>query len=321
MEYTNLGRTGLKVSRICLGTMTFGWSATESTSAAIMEHAFENGINFLDTADIYSRWIEGNKGGESEIIIGNWMKHKSRRDLVIATKGRGRMWPGPNGEGLSRAHLMQALEDSLRRLQTDYIDVYQVHHPDYETPLDETLRALDDMVRSGKVRYVGCSNYPAWLLMKSLWISDVQQIVRFDCLQPHHSLLHRAEYERELQAVCADQGIGVIPYSPLAAGFLTGKYSRDSREVDTTRASSGLIQQLTQSDHAYRVLDAVREIALTHQRPLSQIALAWQLANPTITAPIIGARTVAQLDEVLGAEAIRLSQEEIRRLNEVSEGF
>jgi aryl-alcohol dehydrogenase-like predicted oxidoreductase len=301
--------------------MTFGWSATESTSASIMELSFENGINFFDTADIYSRWIEGNKGGESEVIIGNWMKHKARRDLVIATKGRGRMWPGPNGEGLSRAHLMQALEDSLRRLQTDYIDLYQVHYPDAETPLEETLRALEDMVRSGKVRYIGCSNYPAWLLMKSLWVSDAQHIVRFECLQPHHSLLHRAEYERELQAVCLDQNIAVIPYSPLAAGFLTGKYSRESREVDTTRASSGLIQQLTNSDQAYRVLDVVREIATAHNRPLAQVALAWQLANPSITAPIIGARSVEQLQEVLGADDLRLSDDDIRRLNEVSEGF
>lgn len=321
MQHTNLGNTGLKVSHICLGTMTFGWSATESTSASIMELSFENGINFFDTADIYSRWIEGNKGGESEVIIGNWMKHKARRDLVIATKGRGRMWPGPNGEGLSRAHLMQALEDSLRRLQTDYIDLYQVHYPDAETPLEETLRALEDMVRSGKVRYIGCSNYPAWLLMKSLWVSDAQHIVRFECLQPHHSLLHRAEYERELQAVCLDQNIAVIPYSPLAAGFLTGKYSRESREVDTTRASSGLIQQLTNSDQAYRVLDVVREIATAHNRPLAQVALAWQLANPSITAPIIGARSVEQLQEVLGADDLRLSDDDIRRLNEVSEGF
>ena len=226
MQYRRMGRTGLKVSALCLGTMTFGWSADEAASFAIMDAAVDAGINFFDTADIYSYWIAGNRGGESETIIGNWLKNRDRRQLVIATKVRGPMWEGVNGQGLSRAHIVQAVEDSLRRLQTDYIDLYQVHYPDDETPLDETLAALDDLVRSGKVRYLGASNYPAWLLMKALWTSDAHAWARFDCIQPHHSLLHRQEFERELQAACVDQGIGVIPYSPLAAGFLTGKYRR-----------------------------------------------------------------------------------------------
>ncbi len=321
METIRLGRTGLRVSRLCLGTMTFGWSADEATSFAIMDQAYEAGITFFDTADIYSRWIEGNHGGESETIIGRWMKDKPRRELVIATKGRGRMWQGPNGEGLSRAHLVQAVEDSLRRLQTDIIDLYQVHWPDEETPLEETLRALDDLVRSGKIRYIGASNYPAWLLMKSLWVSDVQRLVRFDCLQPHYSLLHRDEFERELMATCADQGIGVIPYSPLAAGFLTGKYTRVQRSVDTTRASGGLIQKLVNDERAYAALDGVKAIAAEHGVPMAQIALAWMLAKPVITAPIIGARTVAQLEEALGAEAVQLSADEQRQLDEVCKGF
>ncbi|MDW8171043.1 MAG: aldo/keto reductase [Anaerolineae bacterium] len=190
MKYVRMGRTGLKVSRLCLGTMTFGWSADQAESFAIMDEAFASGINFFDTADIYSFWIEGNHGGESETIIGQWLKNKPRHELVIASKCRGRMWPGPNGEGLSRAHIIQACEDSLRRLQTEYIDLYQVHYPDEETPLEETLRALDDLVRAGKVRYVGCSNYPAWLLMKALWISDSLGVTRFDCLQPHYSLFN-----------------------------------------------------------------------------------------------------------------------------------
>lgn len=321
MDSVKLGRTGLKVSRLCLGTMTFGWSADESTSFQIMDAAFDAGMTFFDTADIYSRWIEGNQGGESETIIGKWMKHKPRRELVIATKARGRMWPGANGEGLSRAHLIQAVEDSLTRLQTDYIDLYQVHYPDEETPLDETLAALDSLVQSGKVRYIGCSNYPAWLLMKSLWISDVKRLTRFDCLQPHYSLLHRSEFEQELMAACRDQQIAVIPYSPLAAGFLTGKYSRESREVDTTRQNSGLIRQLTADERAYTVLDEVTHIAATHNVPVAHVALAWMLANPVITSPIIGARSLGQLQEVLGAPDLKLSGDEIKRLNDVSQGF
>ncbi|MEZ4670525.1 MAG: aldo/keto reductase [Anaerolineae bacterium] len=321
MEFTRLGRTGLRVSRLCLGTMTFGWSADEQTAFAIMDAALEVGINFFDTADIYSNWVGGNAGGESEAIIGKWLKGKPRHEMVIATKGRGRMWPGANGEGLSRAHLMQAVEDSLGRLQTDYIDLYQVHWPDHETPLEETLATLDALVNSGKVRYIGASNYPAWLLMKTFWVSDVTKLVRFDSLQPHYSLLHREEFERDLTAVCQDQEVGVIPYSPLAAGFLTGKYSRRSRTADTTRGGSGLIKQLAQDEHAYEVLDEVGAIAATHNAPTAQVALAWMLANPVITAPIVGARSVKQLNDVAGAVDVKLSSEEVERLNIVSKGF
>lgn len=321
MRYANLGRTGLKVSRLCLGTMTFGWSADETTSFAIMDAAFEAGINFLDTADVYSRWVEGNPGGVSETIIGKWLKGKPRREVVIATKARGRMWPGVNGEGLSRAHLLQAVEDSLRRLQTDYIDLYQCHWPDEETPLEETLSALDTLAQSGKVRYIGASNFPAWRLMKALWVSDVQKLARFDCLQPHYSLLHRDEFELELMAACQDQGIGVIPYSPLAAGFLTGKYSRADHQPDTTRSGSDLIKRLLADERAFAALDEVQRIASAHTVPPAHVALGWMLANPVITSPIIGARTVAQLAEVLGAVEVTLSEDERQRLDVVSKGF
>lgn len=321
MQYARLGRTGLKVSRLCLGTMNFGWSADEKTSFAIMDAAFDAGINFFDTADVYSRWVPGNPGGVSEEMIGRWMQTRKRRDIVLATKVRGIMWPGPNGEGLSRSHIMQAVEDSLRRLQTDHIDLYQTHYPDHDTPLDETLRALDDLVRDGKVRYLGASNYPAWLLMKSLWVSDANGISRFDSLQPHYSLFNRDEYERELMAVCADQEIGVIPYSPLAAGFLTGKYTRDNKEADTTRSGSGVIRRVVNDDRAYDALDAARAIADGHGVPVAHVALAWLLANDTITSPIIGARTVAQLEELLGADELALSAEEIDTLNKATEGY
>lgn len=321
MQYTNLGRTGLKVSRLCLGTMNFGWSADESTSFAIMDAAYDAGITFLDSADIYSRWHAGNSGGESETIIGKWLKTKPRREIIVATKARGRMWAGPNGEGLSRHHIVQAVEDSLRRLNTDYIDLYQTHWPDEETPLEETLAALDSLVQAGKVRYIGCSNHPAWLLMKTLWVSDVNRLVRYDCLQPHYSMLHRAEFERELAAVCRDQNIGVIPYSPLAAGFLTGKYTRENKSPDTTRSGGGLIQRLIDDENAYNALDVIRNIASEHDVPVAQIALAWQLAQDVITSPIIGARTVEQLQELAGATEVILNEGEIERLNDVTVMF
>lgn len=321
MEYTKLGRTGLKVSRLCLGAMTFGWSADEQTSFDIMDAAMDAGINFFDTADIYSRWIDGNQGGESETIIGKWLKSKSRRDVIIATKVRGQMWKNPNGEGLSRSHILQAVEDSLRRLQTDYIDLYQTHWPDDDTPLDETLSALDNLVQSGKVRYIGASNHPAWLLTKTLWVSDVRKLVRYDCLQPHYSLLHRSEYERELAALCADQQIGVIPYSPLAAGFLTGKYSRVNRTPDSTRSSGGLIQRLVNSEDAFKALDTATAIADAHDSSVAHVALAWILAQPTVTSPIIGARTVEQLQQLTGALDLKLSAEEIHLLNEATSMF
>jgi aryl-alcohol dehydrogenase-like predicted oxidoreductase len=322
MRYRRLGRTGLKVSALCLGTMTFGWSADQAASFAIMDAALDAGINFFDTADIYSYWGAGNRGGESETIIGAWLRERNnRRDVVIASKVRGRMWEGANGLGLNRLHIMTAVEDSLRRLQTDYIDLYQVHYPDDETPLDETLEALDRLVRAGKVLYLGASNFPAWLLIKALWISDAGDLARFDSLQPHYSLLHRAEYERELAAACVDQGIGVIPYSPLAAGFLTGKYTRDNRTPDTSRADSGLIKKLTSDENAYRALDAVNRIADAHAVPTAHVALAWMLTRPAITAPIIGARTVEQLQEVVGATELELSPEQIEALDAVSEGY
>ena len=228
MEYRKLGRTGLEVSALCLGTMQFGWTADEGKAAEVMDAFVAAGGNFIDTADVYSRWHPGNPGGVSEEIIGRWLQQRgNRRQVVLATKVRGRMWDGPNGEGLSRAHIIQACEDSLRRLQTDWIDLYQTHWYDAETPIEETLRALDDLVRAGKVRYIGCSNLPAWRLTTALWQSDKLGLARYDALQPHYSLVHRAEFEREMADLCREQQLGVIPYSPLAGGFLTGKYRRD----------------------------------------------------------------------------------------------
>ncbi len=318
MNTRNLGRTGLKVSPICLGTMQFGWSADEATAYSIMDKAVELGCNFFDTADVYSRWVEGNEGGVSEAIIGRWLQQSRlrRQDIVLATKVRGQMGDGPNDQGLSRAHIMTAVEDSLRRLQTDYIDLYQVHWPDQETPLDETLVVLNDLVRAGKVRYLGCSNYPAWLLMKSLWLSDVKDLTRFDSLQPHYSYVHRAEFERELQAVCADQGLGVIPYSPLAAGFLTGKYRRDTEMPDSARAEG--IQKKYMNEQGFAAVNKLEEIGRAHNATIAQTAVAWILTNPTVTSAIIGANTLDQLADTMKGAEIVLSAEEKEALDEVT---
>lgn len=318
MEYRRLGRTGLKVSTICLGTMQFGWSTDEPTAHAIMSHAVEMGVNFIDTADVYSRWAEGNPGGVAETHIGNWLASGAvRRDqIILATKVRGQMGDGPNDKGLSRGHIMNAVEASLRRLKTDYIDLYQTHSPDEETPLDETLRALDDLVRDGKVRYVGCSNYPAWLLAKALWASDIRNLVRYDSLQPHYSYVHRAEFERELQPLCLDQGIGVIPYSPLAAGFLTGKYRRDSPLPDSKRANSVRARFMT--DKGFTAVDKLEEIGSAHDATIAQTAIAWVLANPAVTSAIIGATSIAQLEDTVKGADVALSADEKAALDEVT---
>lgn len=316
MNYRKLGRTGLKVSELCLGSMQFGWTADEATAFQVMDGFAAAGGNFIDTADVYSRWAPGNPGGVSEQIIGRWLKTRGNRGtIVLATKARGQMWDGPNGEGLSRSHLIRACEDSLRRLDTDTIDLYQTHWFDADTPIDETLRALDDLVRSGKVRYVGASNCPAWRLTKALWTSDKLGLARYDSLQPHYNLAHRAEFERELKPLCEAEGIGVIPYSPLAGGFLTGKYRRNAIPA-STRADG--IQKRYCTDLGFAIVDKLEEIGKARNLTIAQTALAWLLTQPVITAPIIGANTVEQLSDSLAAAGVRLSAEEMAALGKVS---
>lgn len=316
MDYRPLGRTGLKVSVLCLGTMQWGWTADEENAFAVMDAFVEHGGNFIDTADVYSRWVEGNPGGVSEQIIGRWMKaRRNRRQIVLATKVRGRMWEGPNGEGLSRSHILRAVEDSLRRLETDVIDLYQIHADDLNTPMEETLRALDDLVRQGKVLYIGCSNIVAWRLMKALCISERWGLARYDSLQPHYNLVHRREFEAELKPLCESEGLGVIPYSPLAGGFLTGKYRPDAPPPSSARLS-GVKRYF--NDHGWRVLAAVERVATERGATPAQIALAWQLSQPVITAPIIGANSVAQLHELLPAATMRLTAAEMAFLDEAS---
>ena len=318
MEYRNLGRTGLRVSELCLGTMQFGWTADENLSNQILSAAFEAGISFIDTADIYSRWVEGNPGGVAETIIGRWMKNNKipRQQIVIASKVRGWMGSGANDEGLSRAHILQAVDASLRRLDTDYIDLYQTHWYDENTPVEETLATLTDLVRQGKVRYIGCSNHPAWRLTEAIWTSINSHMERYISYQPHYSLVHRAEFERELADVCRRYGLGVIPYSPLAGGFLTGKYRRD-QNPESARAE-GVRRYFAERN--YELLDVIENIANQQgNRSISQIALAWLLSDPLITSPIIGPRSLEQLDDNLGAAGLRLTQEEKKTLDQASE--
>ncbi len=317
MEYRKLGRTGLKVSPLCMGTMQFGWSVGEADTHAILSATIDAGVNFIDTADIYSKWVDGNDGGVSETYIGNWLKKNScqRDQVVLATKVRGELGKGPNDQGLSRVHIMNAVEASLRRLQTDHIDLYQAHWTDDDTSIEETLRAFDDLVKQGKVRYVGASNYAAWELMQSLWVSDKNNLVRYDSLQPHYSLIHRDEFERELRAVCETYGIAVIPYSPLAGGFLTGKY-RKNMPLPESKRSEGRKRAMT--DENFALIDEMEVIALRHKATISQVALSWMLADPVVTSPIIGATSIQQLNENLGALNVKLSEDEMALLNKMT---
>jgi aryl-alcohol dehydrogenase-like predicted oxidoreductase len=315
MEIRRLGNSGLKVTRICMGTMQFGWTADEASSLRVLDAYAGAGGNFIDTADVYSSWAKNNPGGVAESIIGRWLKKRGDRHLfVIATKFNGRMWEGPNGDGLSRGHVMKAVEDSLRRLGTDYIDLYQTHWPHYDTPQEETLRALDDLVKAGKVRYIGCSNEPAWRLCKALWICDRNNLNRFISLQPPYSLVKRDNFERENEALCLDQGIGVIPYSPLQGGFLTGKYRRNSTP-DSARASD-LQRYFTERN--YRLIDLLEERGKPHGATITQMALAWILQRPAITSPIIGANTVEQLKDILGCLEVKLTPEDVQAIDEAS---
>jgi len=319
MEYRRLGKTGLKVSELCLGTMNFGWTSDEQNAYQVFDAAFAAGINFIDTADVYSRWAPGNPGGVAETYIGKWMKGKPRDQIVLATKARGRMWDGPNGEGLSRVHLMQAIDYSLRRLQTDYVDLYQCHHPDETTPLEETLRALDDLVRAGKVRYIGVSNFPAWQVMRALWLGDRHHLAPIVSVQPHYNLVWRAEFERELQPLCTLERIGVMPYSPLQGGFLTGKYRKGAAMPQGTRgAGNDRMTRFVNDERNMLLLGKMEEIARAHNKTMSQVALAWLLANPVITSPIIGANNVAQLTESLGVIGFRLGADEKKTLDDLT---
>jgi aryl-alcohol dehydrogenase-like predicted oxidoreductase len=316
MEFRTLGQTSLEVSRLCLGTMQFGWTADETTSQRVLSAAYEAGINFIDTADVYSRWADGNPGGVAEQIVGGWMKKSAipRDRIILATKVRGNMGGGPEDEGLSRKHILKSVENSLRRLQTDYLDLYQAHWPDEKTPIEETLRAFDDLVKQGKVRHAGASNYAAWELMQALWTSDRNGLVRFDSVQPHYNLVHRDEFERELAVVCKTYSIGVIPYSPLAGGFLTGKYRRNL--ISNSARAGGVKRYFSEAN--WVLLDLMESLAKGKGASVSQVALAWLLADPLMTSPIIGANSLEQLKDNLGAVAVHLTPDEKTSLDQAT---
>lgn len=316
MEYRFMGRTGLKVSELCFGTQTFGWGADERTAHAMADRFVEAGGNFFDTANIYNK-------GQAETMLGRWLKSKGKRStFVIATKVFFPIGDGPNDTGLSRKHIFDAIDGSLRRLQTDYVDLYQVHCWDMSTPLEETLRALDDLVRIGKVRYLGASNFTASQLDRALMLSRMHGWSRFDCLQPEYSLLVRST-EWELLPLCRAEGVGVIPWSPLAGGWLTGKYRRGEPPSPDSRAGRRDrwedMPEQRESELTWRVIDTLIEISKECGKTPAQIALNWLLQQPGVTAPIFGARTTEQLEENLGSVGWKLSSKEIARLNAASE--
>lgn len=317
MLMRNLGRTPLQVAALCLGGNVFGWTCDEPTSFAVLDAYMGGGGNFIDTADTYSTWVAGHVGGESEAIIGNWMaQRKNRERVVIATKVGSRMANDPNAQGLSRRHIMQSCENSLRRLQTDYIDLYQAHIDDQNAPLEETLQAFNDLVQQGKVRYIGASNYSAARLAEALNISQQRGFARYESLQPPYSLANREAYEKELEPLCRKQGIGVITYSSLASGFLTGKYGQDKDMPPTPRAQN--IQRRYMNEQGFKLLTELERIVATQKATMAQVALAWIIARPGITAPIASATSVEQTREMLGALDLHLDDATMAALGRAS---
>jgi 1-deoxyxylulose-5-phosphate synthase len=321
MDYVNLGKTGLKVSRICLGCMTYGspatgelkpgrqfWAFNEAGSYPFFRQALDFGINFFDTANVYS-------SGDSEVVLGNFLKANTRREsVVIATKVHGLMRDEPNGKGLSRKAILFELDQSLRRLQTDYVDLYQIHRWDYEVPIEETLEALHDAVKAGKVRYIGASSMFAWQFSKSLYLADLCGWTRFVSMQNHYNLLYREE-EREMTGLCVDQGIGIIPWSPLARGRLARPWQSESTKRFETDKFGATMYARTEEDDR-RVVDRLVEVASKRGVPQAQVALAWLLSRPAVTAPIVGATKPHHLQDAVASLSIQLTPEEIKALEE-----
>jgi aryl-alcohol dehydrogenase-like predicted oxidoreductase len=314
MDKRRLGRSDLMVSTLCLGGNVFGWTADEATSFKLLDSYVGAGLNFIDTADVYSTWVPGHRGGESETIIGQWMKSRGNRSqLVIATKVGSEM--GPNQKGLSKSYIRSAVEDSLRRLQTDYIDLYQSHRDDLDTPQQETLEAYADLIRDGKVRAIGASNFTAARLKEALEISTRLGLPRYESLQPKYNLHDRAEYEGELEPLCRQEEVGVIPYYGLASGFLTGKYRS---EADFGKSVRGGRMAAYLDERGKRILAALDEVAARKNATQAQIALAWLIARPGLTAPIASATSVEQMQDIVKATAVSLDAPDIEQLDKAS---
>jgi aryl-alcohol dehydrogenase-like predicted oxidoreductase len=315
MEKRNLGKSGLRVSTLVLGGNVFGWTADEATSFEILDAYVAAGGNCVDTADVYSRWAPGHKGGESETVIGKWLKKSGKRDKVVVATKVG-MDMGDGKEGLKPAYIRRAVEESLRRLQTDHIDLYQAHKDDPNTPLEETLQAFAELVKAGKVRAIGASNYKGGRLREALAISEKHGWPRYESLQPHYNLVHRAEYESDLEPVVLQAGIGVIPYFSLAAGFLTGKYRNPSDLKDKARAA---MVGKYMNEHGLAVLKALDEVARHYGATPAQVALAWLIARAGITGPIASATSLKQLKELVAATELKLGAAAIEKLNSASQ--
>jgi aryl-alcohol dehydrogenase-like predicted oxidoreductase len=313
MQLRQLGRSELKVSPLCFGGNVFGWTADEPTSFALLDRFVDAGLNFIDTADVYSAWAPGNKGGESETIIGNWLKQRGGRDrVVLATKVGSEM--GPGKKGLSKRYIMEAVEASLKRLQIDHIDLYQSHWDDPETPVEETLAAYGELIRQGKVRVVGCSNFTAARLTESLEASARLGLPRYETLQPEYNLYDRAGFEGELESTCRENGIGVITYFSLARGFLTGKY-RSKADLGQSPRGEGIGGKYL-DDRGFRILAALDEVAAQHRATPAQVALAWLMTR--VTAPIASATRLEQLEDLIAATHLELDAASIERLTTAS---
>jgi aryl-alcohol dehydrogenase (NADP+) len=323
MNHVHLGRTGLLVSELCLGTMTFGLQCDKTTSVAILDRAAEGGITFIDTADVYPLGGGLPTVGRTEEILGRWLRGKRDR-FIVATKCFGRTGPAAWEQGNSRKHIMEAVEASLRRLGTEYIDLYQLHGPDPGTPIDETLGALDDLVRSGKVRYVGCSNFLAYQVARALGRSEATSVVRFDSVQPRYNLLFR-QIERELLPLCAEEGLGVIPYNPIAGGLLSGKHNPAAPPPEGSRftlgTAAGVYQGRYWHDQEFATVEELRKIAEREGIALVKLSVAWVLAQPAVTAPIIGASRPGQLDESLAAAEFVMSSALKAELDELTRPY
>jgi aryl-alcohol dehydrogenase-like predicted oxidoreductase len=314
MEKRKLGNSGLEVAPLAFGGNVFGWTTDEPTSFALLDGFIDAGFNLIDTADMYSTWVEGHKGGESETILGKWLKHSGKREKVIIASKVGKEM-GPNLQGLSKTYILQAVEASLRRLQTDYIDLYQSHADDPDTPLEETLEAYDQLIKQGKIRAIGASNYSAERLAQSLEVSEQTGYLRYESLQPLFNLYDRDDYEKELEPLCREKGIGVISYFSLGSGFLTGKYRS---EDDLTNSARGEFVKKYLNERGFRIIQALDSVAQEHNMTPAQVALAWLISNPSITAPIASATNLEQLNELIEATTIELNPSVIARLNQAS---
>jgi aryl-alcohol dehydrogenase-like predicted oxidoreductase len=314
MQYRELGRSGLQVSTLCLGGNVFGWTADEATSFSLLDAWVDAGLNFVDTADVYSRWVPGHHGGESEAVIGKWLKRSGRRDdIVIATKVG--MDMGDAGRGLAKSHIRAAVEASLRRLQVDVIDLYQSHEDDPKTPLEETLGAYAELIAAGKVRAIGASNYGAARLSEALAVSAEHGLPRYESLQPLYNLVERPAFEAELEAICVQHGLGVLNYYALASGFLSGKY-RSEADLGQSARGQGVKKYL--NARGLRVLAALDAVAERLNATPAQVALAWQIARPSITAPIASATSLAQLNDLVSAARLQLDADAIRVIDTAS---